>query len=115
MSLRITLTVVTALLFLSIPGVNAQTFTPFSNPNSPINTIDLRGFYRGCAWIDIDNDGDLDFFTNGGQRGQNGPRGLYKNDLNNDNHWVNIHCKGTTSNRAALGTAIAEPFHRQGR
>jgi hypothetical protein len=80
-------------LFLSTPGVNAQTFTPLSNPHNPINTIDLRGFYRGCAWVDIDKDGE---------RGQNGPRGLFKNNLNNDNHWVNIHCKGTNSNRAAL-------------
>jgi hypothetical protein len=65
MSLKITPTVITGLLFLSIPGVYAQSFTPLSNPNSPINTIDLRGFYRGCAWVDIDNDGDLDLSLKG--------------------------------------------------
>ncbi len=60
----------------------------------------------GLSIGDYDNDGDLDFFTNGGERGQNGPRGLFKNELANDHHWVNIHCTGTASNKAALGTVI---------
>lgn len=60
----------------------------------------------GLSIGDYDNDGDLDFFTNGGGQGQSGPRGLYKNDLDNNHHWINITCKGTQSNRAGLGTVV---------
>lgn len=38
----------------------AQTFVKVDAPDNPINSANIRGFYRGCAWVDIDNDGDLD-------------------------------------------------------
>lgn len=52
----------TLLLFLVSSAIPlfAQDFTKITDANNPINTVTMRGFYRGAAWADIDNDGDLD-------------------------------------------------------
>ncbi len=51
---------------------------------------------------DYDNDGDLDVFIMGDKDG----RGLFRNDTQNNNNWVNILCGGTTSNKSAIGTKV---------
>ena len=56
----------------------------------------------GVTIGDYDNDGDLDVFGNGNA----GARGIFKNQLDNDNHWVNFTLSGNPSNQAALGAII---------
>jgi hypothetical protein len=65
----------------------------------PVNDL---GDSFGASWGDYDNDGDLDLFV-ANRGGANNY--LYRNDGNN-NHWVNIVCKGTNSNAAAIGAKI---------
>jgi len=60
----------------------------------------------GLTIGDYDNDGDLDFFANGGIGGTSGPRGLYRNDLANEHHWAIFNCQGNPSNKAAIGTRL---------
>ncbi|MCC6281854.1 MAG: VCBS repeat-containing protein [Saprospiraceae bacterium] len=52
---------------------------------------------------DFDNDGDLDFATNG----PNGGRALFRNDnLANGRHWAAFKLVGTNSNRSAIGARL---------
>jgi len=57
------------------------------------------------SWGDLNNDGDLDIIVEHG----NGARPflvyIYVN-RGNKNHWLNISCEGTISNRSAIGTRI---------
>ena len=50
----------------------------------------------GVAWADMDNDGDLDLVS----------RSFFRNDTDNDNHWLAVHLEGTDSNRAAIGARV---------
>ncbi|MBU6402739.1 MAG: ASPIC/UnbV domain-containing protein, partial [Verrucomicrobia bacterium] len=59
------------------------------------------GSARACSWIDYDNDGNLDLFVGGNQ----GPCLLYHN-LGNGNHWLELKCIGTRSNRTGIGAKI---------
>jgi len=72
----------------------------FARDNTAITN---QGSSFGNSWADVDNDGDLDCFIVGGA-----PSGsfLYRNDLSNGNRWINILCKGTVSNRAAIGAKV---------
>ncbi len=57
---------------------------------------------RGAAFGDYDNDGDIDILvTNNDGRPQ-----LLRNDGGNRNNWVKVHVRGTTSNRAGIGTRV---------
>lgn len=60
----------------------------------------LNGNTSGLSLGDYDNDGDLDFFTTGLQKG------LFNNELNNGNHFVNLDLKGDPSNKSALGARV---------
>jgi hypothetical protein len=57
---------------------------------------------RGCAYADIDNDGDLDLLvtTNGGSSY------LYRNDGGNTNHFLRVKTVGIRSNRDGIGAVI---------
>ena len=51
---------------------------------------------------DYDNDGDVDLYAS-----SSGPlHGLFRNDLANGNHWLEVDLTGTTSNRSAIGTRV---------
>ncbi len=59
----------------------------------------------GIALADYDNDGDLDFYTNG----PNEARGLFKNSLTTlttNDRWAQFTLQGTSSNRSAIGAEI---------
>ena len=59
---------------------------------------------RGCAFADIDGDGDLDVvLTENG-----GPARLLRNDGGNRNHWIRLALEGDgrRSNRSAIGARV---------
>ena len=53
------------------------------------------------AWIDVDRDGDLDLVT-----GPSGNWTLYRNDIRNGNHWLELRLAQPTGNTAALGARV---------
>jgi len=57
---------------------------------------------RGCAFGDIDNDGDIDAVVNN----IDGPPSLLRNDGGNRNNWLTVKCRGTRSNRSAIGARV---------
>lgn len=56
----------------------------------------------GATAGDYDNDGDLDLFVNGNGQAY----ALFRNDSNNGSRWLQIDCRGTLSNRAAIGAKV---------
>jgi hypothetical protein len=69
--------------------------------------IITNGPAYGAVSGDYDNDGDLDLFISG----NNTTKGLFMNETNNSNKWVNFRCAGSGpagnfSNRSALGTIV---------
>ncbi len=90
----------------SAPGnciyyVNNGDGTFSSQPNSVLFT--QTNFASCVTYGDYDRDGDLDIYATSGNKSFGG---LFKNDLANGNAWVNFHCTGVASNRAAIGTKI---------
>ena len=57
---------------------------------------------RGLAYGDFDRDGDVDLLITTNQ----GPAYLYRNDVTNNNDWLEIKLQGTVSNRDAIGAKV---------
>jgi hypothetical protein len=75
---------------------------------------------HGACSIDIDDDGDLDLYTQlgGHYAGDHAENALYKNLKGNTNNWLEIELAGTKSNRFAVGAAVtltagASKFYRE--
>lgn len=63
------------------------------------------GRSNGSTWGDYDNDGDLDIYIANGNQSPAQNNFLFRND-GNSNNWINILCKGTVSNKSAIGTRL---------
>ncbi len=69
----------------------------------------IKGNSAGCSIGDYDNDGDLDFFTVGMEKG------LFRNDLPDHNNWINIALTGVESNSSAIGTKVRAKANIRGK
>jgi len=65
--------------------------------------LELRRSGRGVAFLDYDNDGEIDIAVNN----QNDPPTLLHNVGAKTNHWVTIRTVGTRSNRDGIGARIS--------
>jgi hypothetical protein len=63
---------------------------------------------HGVAFIDIDEDGDLDIFAQlgGHYPGDHTYNAFYRNLKGNQNHWLELDLRGVKSNRFAVGAEI---------
>jgi hypothetical protein len=57
---------------------------------------------RGCAFGDIDNDGNIDIVVNN----LDGPPSVLRNEGGSGNNWLLVKCVGTRSNRSAIGARV---------
>jgi len=58
---------------------------------------------RGCAFGDLNNDGNVDIVINN----LDAPPTILRNDSKNQNSWLAIKCLGTKSNRSAIGARVS--------
>ena len=64
--------------------------------------LSLNKVSRGVAFVDYDNDGDIDILvTNSNQTPD-----LLRNESSNQNNWLNLRLVGTASNRDAIGARV---------
>jgi hypothetical protein len=54
------------------------------------------------TWVDIDNDGDLDLCVSDWDDAVQ----LFRNDLENKNHWLSVRLVGTRSNTCGIGARV---------
>ena len=68
--------------------------------------LEEPSFSNGAVYVDLDNDGDLDFIVNN----INDPAMVYENKLNNPkdekSHFISIKLSGTERNRNGIGAII---------
>jgi serine protease len=60
---------------------------------------------RGGTWADYDKDGDLDIFLSN-MYGLGCRSRLFRNEVGDNNHWIQIKPVGTISNKASIGARV---------
>lgn len=111
-------------LDIFVPGEDESNATPKRGEDRLYRNDGLAGFTEvaklydmadlqtgyGCAWGDIDNDGDLDLYLaiarSFDQVSGKGYDKLYLNELGNRNNWIELNLVGTMSNQSAIGVRI---------
>jgi len=71
--------------------------------SSPVVTD--GGWSYGSSFADYDHDGDLDLFVAKWLGSQDEHNALFRNE-GNDHHYLAVDCRGTISNRTALGAKV---------
>ena len=95
-------------LFVARDGQNNLLFVNGGPPAYALARVDTLGVSAdggqsfGCAWADMDGDGDLDLFV-ANRTNQNDF--LYRND-SAPGHWLGLRLEGVHSNRAAIGARV---------
>ncbi|HSR53046.1 MAG TPA: CRTAC1 family protein [Acidobacteriota bacterium] len=78
----------------------------FSRMDNAVTAEPMRLTWAGSA-SDYDEDGDLDLFIASGGDALFEPNALFRNDLDNGNHWTAMSLTGVVSNRAAIGAQVS--------
>ena len=73
----------------------------FADKSNAWGTGNMKGYYNGAAYADLDNDGRLDLVINS----LNAPALVLKNNAPVKNH-LSITCKGEGMNTAGIGTKV---------
>lgn len=69
------------LLVLFVHAAHAQTFVRVTDPQNEAAVTPGQTGYRGCAWVDYDNDGDDDLWVNRNLLYRNDGNGVFDNAL----------------------------------
>lgn len=56
----------------------------------------------GVAWVDVDDDGDIDIYFGD----TDGLNAFYRNDFPTDNNWLKVKVLGTVGNRDGIGARV---------
>ena len=78
---------------------------------SPHCELAFTGNSRGSAWVDLDNDGDLDVIISNYQ----GPARVFENLQTTKHQWIRFKLEGTRSNRNAIDARVEVRFGGQKR
>jgi enediyne biosynthesis protein E4 len=75
----------------------------FRDVNAEVGSaLQQKASSRGCAFDDLDNDGDIDGVVVNCDR----PSQILQNDTENNNNWIQLKLVGTKSNRGAVGAKV---------
>jgi hypothetical protein len=92
-----------------IPSVKIANYAYKNNGNLSFSNVtdewgfETPSFSNGAAWADLDNDGDMDLVINN----INDEAFLYQNNSSQkENNFININCKGDSSNINGVGAVI---------
>ncbi len=81
----------------------------FESIEPDLSGIDDLNINRGMAHSDFDNDGDVDFMTLSFRVPNSDTTiisQLYRNNLENENHWLQVDLQGVVSNTNAFGAKV---------
>ncbi|MGH1437964.1 MAG: CRTAC1 family protein, partial [Lewinella sp.] len=100
--------------FIATDSIDPNKLYYNNGDNSFTDISDLSGFNtpekcRGLAYSDFDNDGDIDVFVNvmASSPFPDAHVRFYRNDLENDNNWIQFKLQGTQANRDAIGAKVS--------
>jgi hypothetical protein len=83
-----------------------------NDPTDRTSPVPIMKAGQNLAWIDFDNDGDLDLLVGGRDHGGGRPNYLFRNDLGSSNTWLAVRLLGDGKhvNRDAIGARVSLRF-----